>query len=84
MPEVRKFDSRLGHWVFNWPNASSSTMVLGSTQPPTEMSTANLHAGKGQPEGKTEASPPSMSRLYKIGEASTCNNPVGLHGMLQG
>jgi hypothetical protein len=31
---------------FNWPNPSSRTMVLGSTQPLTEM---NLSRGKGQP-----------------------------------
>jgi hypothetical protein len=35
--------------VFNWPNASSHTMALGSTQPLTEMSTRNLLGGKGQP-----------------------------------
>jgi hypothetical protein len=27
---------------FNWPNPSSSTMALGSTQPIAEMSTRNL------------------------------------------
>jgi hypothetical protein len=29
-------------WFFNWPNPSSRTMTLGSTQPLTEMSTRNL------------------------------------------
>jgi hypothetical protein len=33
---------------FNWPNSSTRTMVLGSTQPLTEMSTRNLPGGKGQ------------------------------------
>jgi hypothetical protein len=33
---------------FNWSNPSSHTMVLGSTQPLTEMSTRNLSGGKGQ------------------------------------
>jgi hypothetical protein len=33
---------------FNRPNASSSTMALGSTQPLTEMSTRNL-SGEGRP-----------------------------------
>jgi hypothetical protein len=33
---------------FNWPNPSSRTMALGSTQPLTEMSTRNLHGGKGR------------------------------------
>jgi hypothetical protein len=31
---------------FNWPNYSSHTMALGSTQPLTEMSTTNLPGGK--------------------------------------
>jgi hypothetical protein len=30
---------------FNWPNPSSRTMALGSTQPLTEMSTRNLPGG---------------------------------------
>jgi hypothetical protein len=34
---------------FNWPNPSSRTMALGSTQPLTEMSTRNLLRGKGRP-----------------------------------
>jgi hypothetical protein len=34
---------------FNWPNPSSRTMALGSTQPLTEMSTRNLPGGKVQP-----------------------------------
>jgi hypothetical protein len=34
---------------FNWPNPSSSTMTLGSTQPLTEMSTRNLPGGNGRP-----------------------------------
>jgi hypothetical protein len=33
---------------FNWPNPSSRTMALGSTQPLTEMSTSNLPGGKGR------------------------------------
>jgi hypothetical protein len=32
---------------FNWPNPSSRSMALGSTQPLTEMSTRNIHVGKG-------------------------------------
>jgi hypothetical protein len=32
---------------FNWPNPSSHTMALGSTQPLTEMSTRILPGGKG-------------------------------------
>jgi hypothetical protein len=33
---------------FNWPNPSSRTMALGSTQPLTETSTRNLPGGKGR------------------------------------
>jgi hypothetical protein len=32
---------------FNWPNPSSYTMALGSTQPLTEVSTRNLPGGIG-------------------------------------
>jgi hypothetical protein len=34
---------------FNWPNPSSRTRALSSTQPLTEMSTRNLPGGKGRP-----------------------------------
>jgi hypothetical protein len=34
---------------FNWPNPSSRTMTLGSTQPLTEMSSRNIPGGKGRP-----------------------------------
>jgi hypothetical protein len=33
---------------FNWPNPSSSTMTLGSSQLLTEMSSRNLPGGKGR------------------------------------
>jgi hypothetical protein len=39
---------------FNWPNPSSRTMALGSTQPLTELSTKNLPRGKGRPARKTD------------------------------
>jgi hypothetical protein len=39
---------------FNWPNPSSRTMALGSTQPLTEMSTRNLPGGKGRPARKAD------------------------------
>jgi hypothetical protein len=35
---------------YNWPNPSSSTMTLGSTQPLTEMNTK----GKGRPARKAD------------------------------
>jgi hypothetical protein len=39
---------------FNWPNPSSRTMALGSTQPLTEMSTGNLPGGKGRQARKAD------------------------------
>jgi hypothetical protein len=39
---------------FNWPNPSSRTMTLGSTQPVTEMSTRNLPGGKERPACKAD------------------------------
>jgi hypothetical protein len=49
---------------FNWPNPSSHTMALGSTQPLTEMSTGNLPGAKGWCVRLT-TSPPSVSQLSK-------------------
>jgi hypothetical protein len=37
---------------FNWPNPSSRTMALGSTQPLTEISTRNLPGSKRRPARK--------------------------------
>jgi hypothetical protein len=37
---------------FSWPNPSSRTMALGSTQPLTEMSTRNLRGGEGEVKGR--------------------------------
>jgi hypothetical protein len=39
--------------ISNWYNPSIHTVVLGSTQPLTEMSTMNIPAGKGRPTHKT-------------------------------
>jgi hypothetical protein len=39
---------------FNLPNPSSRTMVLGSTQPLTEMSTRNIPGGKERPARKAD------------------------------
>jgi hypothetical protein len=44
--EDHGFDSRWAYWIFfNWPNPSSHTMALQSTQPLREMSTRNLPGG---------------------------------------
>jgi hypothetical protein len=40
--------------ILNWPNPSSRTMDLGSTQPLTEMSTRNLPGGRRRPARKTD------------------------------
>jgi hypothetical protein len=70
---------------FNWPNPSSCTMALRSTQPLTIMSTRNFPGRKGQPTCKadkfTTLSEPIF--LENLG-ASTSHNPMGLHGLLQG
>jgi hypothetical protein len=39
---------------FNWPNPSSRTMTLYSTQPLTGMSTRNVPGGKGRPACKVD------------------------------
>jgi hypothetical protein len=39
---------------FSWPNPSSRTMTLASTQPLTEMSTRNFSGGKGRPARKAD------------------------------
>jgi hypothetical protein len=41
-------------WFLNWPNPSSRTVGLGSTQPLTEMSTRNLPVDKGRPARKSD------------------------------
>jgi hypothetical protein len=40
--------------LFSWPNPSSRTMALGSTQPLTEMSTRNLTMSTGRPTRKAD------------------------------
>jgi hypothetical protein len=46
------FDEVTG--FFNWPNPSSRTVALRSTQPLTEMSARNLPGGKGRPARKAD------------------------------
>jgi hypothetical protein len=66
---------------FNLPNSYSRTMVVGSTQPLTEMSTRNLPGGKnGRCVGLTTL-PPSVSRMSENVRASTSRNVKDLHGL---
>jgi hypothetical protein len=71
---------------FSLSNPSSRKIVLGSTQPLTEMSTRNLPGGG---EGGTGAEGWQPHRhlwadcLENVG-ASTSHNPTGFHGLLQG
>jgi hypothetical protein len=59
-------------------------MILGSTQPLTEMSTRNLPGGKGRPARKadklTAVCEPIV--LENVG-ALTSHNSMGLQGLLQ-
>jgi hypothetical protein len=59
-------------------------MALASTQYLTEMSTRNLPGGKGRPARKADVTT-ICERIFKknVG-ASTSQNPMGLHGRLQG
>jgi hypothetical protein len=65
-PRVRFPMRSLG--FFNWPNPSSNTMVLGSTQPLTEMSTRNLPGGKGRPAREADLIAICEPIVYKIWE----------------
>jgi hypothetical protein len=57
-------------------------MVLGSTQPLTEMSTRKVPGGKEWPVRKADYLT-VVNRLENVG-ASTSHNPMGLHGLLHG
>jgi hypothetical protein len=51
--------------ILNLPNHYRNIMSLVSIQPLTEMSTRNLHEGKGRPTRKAKSSPTSVSRLSR-------------------
>jgi hypothetical protein len=70
--------------ILNWPNPSSHTMTMGSTQPLTEMSTRNLPGDKKaagvqgwQPHHHLQA-----VCLENVA-ASMSRNPMSLHSLLQ-
>jgi hypothetical protein len=56
-------------FFFNWPNHSSRTMSLWSTQPGTEMSTRKLPGGEGRPAHKadnlTAICKPSVYKMWE-------------------
>jgi len=53
--------------IFQWHNPSDRTMALGSTQPPTEMSTRNISWGKGGLCVRLTILPPSCAVVMKSG-----------------
>jgi hypothetical protein len=66
-------------FFFNLPNPSSRTMAMGSTQPPTEMTTRNLPGGKWRPEREVD-----LTDYLENVEAPTSDNPMGLRGLIKG
>jgi hypothetical protein len=50
----RKVAGSIPNEVTGLPNPSNRFMILGSTQPLTEMSTRNLPGGKGRPARKAD------------------------------
>ena len=64
--------------IFHWHNPSSRTMVLGLTQPLTEISTRNISWGQRRPVRRADNLTTFVCRLsWNVG-ASTSWNPQGL------
>jgi hypothetical protein len=62
---------------FNFPNPSSHTMALGSTQPLTETSTRNLPGDKGRLVHKADLTTISVNRLFRKCGSLNVSRPCG-------
>jgi hypothetical protein len=70
---------------FSWPNPSSRTMALGSTQPLTEWVPGIFLGVKDGRRVRVKILPPSVSRLPRIcGSLDVSQTYGGLHSLLQG
>ena len=70
--------------IFHWHNPSGRTMVLGLTQPLSEMSTGNISWGLRRPLRSADNLTTIMCRLYRNLGTSTSWNPQGLSRPVMG
>src|SRR5215510_15494842 len=67
--------------IFHWHNPSDRTLALGSTQPPTEMSTRNISWGKGGRCVGLTTLPPSCADCLKMWEPQPPGNLRARQGL---
>jgi hypothetical protein len=60
---------------FNWPNHSSRTVALGSTQSATEMNTRNLPGGKRRPADRPAHKADNLTAICDPLDASQSYGP---------